>query len=107
MRLSFTTGALITGIALSAFSATPAYAEYEYMSTSNKDIIYYGKKVDQMGDTVVIFVKWNDVVNAKKGEFSTAYKCTKGLVRDSDEPSGWAKVRKNTLNEGWIKFACK
>ena len=25
--------------------ATPAYAEYEYISTSTNDIIYYGKKL--------------------------------------------------------------
>ena len=87
--------------------AAPAYAEYEYISTSTNDIIYYGKKVDQVGDTAVIFVRWNDVVNAKKGEFSTAFKCSNGLVRNKDEPTGWLKVKKNTMNEDWMNFACR
>ena len=52
-------------------------------------------------------VEKNDVVNAKKGEFSTAFKCSKGLVRNKDEPTGWLKVKKNTMNEDWMNFACR
>ena len=107
MHLSFTNGALITGIALATFSATPAYAEYEYINTSSKDVIYYGKKVDKVGDTVVIFVKYNDVNAAKKGSFTSAFKCSKKLTDSEDDPSGWRKVEKDTLAEGWMKFACR
>lgn len=107
MHFSFTNGALITGIALATFSATPAYAEYEYINTSSKDIIYYGKKVDQMGDTTIIFVKWNNVPTSEKGSFSSAFKCSKKLTDSEDDPSGWMKVKKDTLAEGWMKFACR
>ena len=98
--------ALMSGLVIATFNAAPALAEYQYINSSDKDVVYFGRKIERVDDSSVIFIKWKDAKTGKTGTFTSAYRCSKGLTDSSKDPSGWTKVRKDTIGEDWMKFAC-
>ena len=97
---------LLAGISLTGLGAAPAFAEYQYLNTSDKEVVYFGKKIEKIDDTSVIFIKWKDPGTGERGEFTSAYRCSKGLTDSSKDPSGWVKVGKGTVGFKWMTFAC-